>query len=339
MKQGLPGARALALPVTLSFLALTTVACSGKYVRPVGNEKVEATPERLIRGSYLVNQVCACGGCHTSRENGRLVEAERTDAFLGGGNIFVAKGMSDGIWIPNITPDVETGVGAWSDDELMRAIRDGVARDGRFLLPFMPFGAYQHMSDEDVRSIVAYLHTVPPYKQPKPRTENQLGLMPKLLFTKIGVQMHLPVHGVPPPDKKDQVKLGEYVATIGACSECHSLTKKGPRKRDDPQYLAGSEAPMEDPAFGKVWARNLTPDTETGLGKYHPLQIKQAIRDGKRLDGKRMAPPMAIMLPHYSGMAEEDLDAVVAYLKSIPPARHQVPERELVPAAKALYGD
>ena len=56
---------------------------------------------------------------------------------------------------------------------------------------------------------------------------------------------------------------------------------------------------MEDPAFGKVWARNLTPDVETGLGKYHALQIKQALRDA-RLIGKRMAPPMALMLPHHS---------------------------------------
>jgi mono/diheme cytochrome c family protein len=319
---------------------LAAGACGGKYVRPVTTEKVEATPERLVRGGYLVNQVCACGACHTSREHGRIAaEPERADAFLGGGNLFVAHDMSDGIWIPNITSDVETGVGGWSDDELMRVIRDGVAKDGHFLLPFMPFGAYQFMSDEDLRSIVAYLRTVPAYKQPKPRTENQLGLMPRLLFTKIGVQMHLPAHDVAQPDKKDQLKLGEYIATIGACSECHSLTKKGPRKRDDPQYLAGSEGPMEDPSFGKTWARNLTPDRDTGLGKYHAEQIKKALRNGTRLDGKRMAPPMSIMLPHYSGMAEEDMDALVAYLKSLPPARHQVPDRELVPAAKAIYGD
>jgi cytochrome c553 len=318
----------------------TLSGCGGKYVRPVGPEKVEATPERLIRGGYLVNQVCACGACHTTREHGNIAaEPERTDGFLGGGNLFVARGLSDGIWIPNITPDVETGVGAWSDDELMRVIRDGVARDGHFLLPFMPFGGYQVMSDEDVRAIVAYLRSVPAYKQPKPRAENQLGFMARLLFTKIGVQMHPPAHDVPPPDAKDPVKVGEYLTTIGACSECHSLTKKGPRKRDDPQYLAGSEAPMEGPSFGKVWARNLTPDQDTGLGKFHAEQIKQAMREGKRLDGKRMAPPMSIMLPHYSGMAEDDLGAIVAYLKSIPPARHQVPERELVPAAKAVYGE
>jgi cytochrome c553 len=324
----------------LGLVWLAAGACSGKYVRPVTSEKVDPTPERLVRGGYLVNQVCACGACHTTREHGHIAaEPERADAFLGGGNVFVANGMSEGIWIPNITPDVETGVGGWTDDELMRAIRDGVAKDGHFLLPFMPFGAYQFMSDEDLRSIVAYLHTVPAYKQPKPRSENQLGLLPRVLFTKIGVQMHLPAHDVAQPDKSDPLKLGEYIATIGACSECHSLTKKGPRKRGDPQYLAGSEGPMEDPSFGKTWARNLTPDQETGLGKYHAELIKQAMRNGTRLDGKRMAPPMSLMLPHYSGMAEEDLNALVAYLKSLPPARHQVPDRELVPAAKAIYGD
>lgn len=320
-------------------LALVAGACSGKYVRPVGAEKVEATPARLVRGGYLVNQVAACGGCHTTREHGNIAnEPERTDAFLGGGNTFVAEGMSEGIWIPNITPDVETGIGAWSDDELMRSIRDGVARDGHFLLPFMPFGAYQHLSDEDLRAIVAYLRTVPAYKQPKPRPENKLGLLPRLLFTKIGVQMHAPAHDVPPPED-DPVKKGEYLTTIAACAECHSLTKKGPRKREDPQYLAGSEAPMTDPGFGKVWARNLTPDKETGIGKYFPEQIKQSIRSGVRLDGKRMAPPMSIMIPHYSGIAEDDLDAIVAYLKAVKPARHQVPERELTAAAKAALGE
>jgi cytochrome c553 len=325
--------------VVLAVALALAAGCGGKYVRPITEEKVAVTSERLVRGGYLVNQVCACGACHTSREHGDIAtEPERTDAFLAGGNIYVAPGMTDGLWIPNITPDAETGVGAWSDDELMRAIRDGVTRDGRFMLPLMPFGAYQHLSDEDVRSIVAYLRAVPAYKQAKPRPENKLGLMARVLFTKIGVQMHAPVHDVPPPGD-DPVRKGEYLTTIAACAECHSLTKKGPRKRDDPKYLAGSEAPMSPPAFGKVWASNLTSDKETGLGKAFPDQIKKAIRTGTRLDGKRMAPPMATMIPHYSGIAEDDLDAMVAYLKSVKPSKHQVPERELTPAAKQMLGE
>ncbi|MDB4980788.1 MAG: cytochrome c [Myxococcales bacterium] len=321
--------------------ALATGGCGGKYIRAVTAERFEVTPARLVRGGYLVNQVCACGACHTTRAHGNIAsEPERTDAFLGGGNLVAAGGVSDGIWVPNVTPDVETGVGGWSDDELARAIRDGVARDGHFLLPFMPFDAYRHLSEEDVRSIVVYLRAVPAFKQPKARTENQLSLIPRLLFTKVGVQMHEPARDVPPPDPNDQAKLGEYIATIAACASCHSLTKKGPRAPEDPQYLSGSEGPFEDPSFGKVWARNLTPDKETGIGRFFPDKIKETIRTGVRFDGKRMAPPMSVMVPHYSGIAEDDLDALVVYLKkTVKPARHQVPPRELVPGVKAVYGE
>jgi mono/diheme cytochrome c family protein len=338
--------RAEAEPVTQRagvlaiMLFVTGLGCGGKYVRPVNGDKLEVTSERLVRGGYLVNEVCACGACHTTREHGDIAsEPERTDAFLGGGNLAVAPGLSDGVWIPNLTPDVETGVGAWSDDELVRAIRDGVARDGHFLLPLMPFDAYQAMSDDDVRAIVVYLRSVPAYKQPKPRPETQLGLVPRLLFTKVGVQMHAPVSDVAAPDLRDKVKRGAYVAALGACAACHSLTKKGPRKPDDPQFLTGSEGPFAAPAIGKVWAPNLTPDKETGLGRYQPDAIERALRTGVRLDGKRMAPPMSLLTPHLSGLSEDDLGALVAYLGSKKPARHQVPERELVPGVKATLGD
>jgi cytochrome c553 len=330
------GSTAIGSTVVGLVVAGATLGCAGKYVPGVGAEKIDSTPARLVRGGYLVNQVCACGACHTSREHGDLEsEPERTDAFLGGGNIMVAPGITDALWVPNITPDVDTGVGAWSDDELMRAIRDGVARDGHFLMPIMPYNAYQHMSDEDVRAVVAYLRSVPSYKQPRPRPALELGLVPRVLFTKIGVQMHAPARGVVAPGAGDKVELGAYVATLAACAECHSLTKKGPRKVDDPQFLAGSEAPFEDPAIGQVWARNLTPDKETGLGRYTTDQIEQAIRGGVRLDGKRMAPPMSVLVPHYSGLAQNDLDAVVAYLKSRPAATHLVPDRQLTPATQA----
>ena len=95
---------------------------------------------------------------------------------------------------------------------------------------------------------------------------------------------------------------------------------------------------MEERDVGKVWPRNLTPDKETGLGNYSAAQIKQALRDGKRLDGKMMAPPMSSLIPHFSGMTDEDLDAVVAYLLSLPAKKHKIHERELSPAAKKLVG-
>ena len=328
--------RLLPLSVVTALLAL---GCHGKYIRPVTSMPIERTGERLQRGSYLVNQVMLCPACHTSRANGNiLIEPERTDAYLGGGNIYADKGLGT-LWIPNLTPDPDTGLGRWTDDEIMRAIRDGVSADGHFLIPLMPFFSFQHVSDEDARSIVAYLRSIPPYKQPKPREENKLSFMQKMLFKVVGVQMHPPAADVAAPPTTDKVAYGHYLARIGACTECHSLTAKGPLPETDPLYLAGSEQVFEDPALGQTYPRNLTPDPETGLGNYDAAAIKQALRTGRRLDGKRMAPPMSVIIPHLSGLTDEDLDALVAYLKSVPPVRHKIADRNLAPALRRQLGD
>lgn len=316
-------------------VALPLAGCKGKYIRTTTTEKFEATPERLQRGQYLVNQVMSCGGCHTSRATGNIfLEGEQTDLFLAGGN-FVDDPQFGRLYVPNLTPDPD-GLGSWSDDQVLRAIRDGVDKDGRFMIPLMPFNNYQHLSDEDGKSVVAYLRSIPAAKAPRARVPNQVKFMPKVLFTTIGVQMHAPAANVPPPDRKDQVKYGRYVAEVAACTDCHSLTEKGPKTQDDPMFMAGSDVPFADPRLGKVYARNITPDLETGIGKYKPDDVKAALRSGNRLDGKKMAPPMSIVIPHISGMTDEDLDALVAYLLTLKPAKHAVPEPELTPEAAKL---
>lgn len=335
----LPHVLPVAAPLLAGALLLSAgTACHGKYVRPVSDEPIPADPERLQRGSYLVNQVLACGTCHTGRQSGNiLTEPERPDAYLGGGNVYADRGLGT-LWIPNITPDPETGIGRWKDDEILRALRDGVARDGHFLIPFMPYGAYQHLSDDDARAVVAYLRSVPPYKQTQSRRENELGFMQKLLFKTIGVQMHKPVEKVPHPTRANKLDYGHYLTRIARCSHCHSLTEKGPRPETDRLHLAGSEVGYQDARLGKVYPRNLTGDPETGLGRYDAAAIKAALRRGRRLDGKRMAPPMAAMVPHYAAMTEEDLDALVAYLKTLPATKHKVPERELVEPLRGQLG-
>ena len=327
------------MPWTLCLLAVLCVAgCHGKYVRPVSDEPIAPEPARLQRGSYLVNNVLFCGACHTSREHGNLLtESERTDAYLGGGNVYDDKGMGV-IWIPNITPDVETGIGAWKDDEILRVLRDGVAKDGHFLVPLMPFGAYQYLSDDDARAVVAYLRTVPPYRQAKPRQENNLGFMTKLMFKTIGVQMHKPIAGVTASDRANKHEYGHYLMRVAACGDCHSLTEKGPRPETDPLAFAGSDVPFEDPGLGKVYASNISSDPETGLGRYDAVAVKQALRNGTRLDGKKFAPPMSILMPHISGMTDEDMDALVAYMKTLPAAKRKQPERQLAEPLRAQLG-
>jgi len=324
--------RSMSLPSALVFVTVVASGCTAKYIRATTNENVTSTPERIARGGYLVNQAMACGACHTPREGGALLGGERADRYLAG-NAFELPSEGLALWIPNLTPDVETGLGGWSDDEIMRAIRDGVGRDGHLFFPMMPFSSYAHLADEDLRSIVAYLRSVPPLENPRTIAKNRVGVFVGFLVNR-GVMAHVPARDVPPPPRpeQDQVKYGEYVMRLGHCWECHSATGSGPRDLGEEGFFAGWDEAQTFPGVGKIYFRNLTPDRQTGLGKYTREQLKQALRAGKRLDGKPWAAPMSFFAPHLSGLSDEDLDALVAFMKSVPPYANEIPERVLEPA-------
>jgi mono/diheme cytochrome c family protein len=321
----------------MSLVLLLAAGCTSKYIRPTTPERVGASPELLARGNYLVNHVSSCGACHTPRVGGTWLGGERTDAFLAGGSIFDDEDAHFRVITSNITQDKATGIGAWTDDEILRAVRDGVSRDGRLLMPPMPFAAWATMSDGDARAIVAYLRTVPPVKNAVSRDVNHAPFMLRMA-TKLGAVHHRPAHDVKAPPASDRKAYGGYLARLGVCWDCHSLGKTGPSDDED-KLMSGSRMAMSEEDFGKVYARNLTPDRETGLGKYSAEQIKEALKTGRRLDGKLMAPPMSLVIPHLSTWNEEDLDALVAYLMSLEPIAHQVPERVLTPAARKLVAE
>ncbi len=314
----------------LALLATLVVWAAG-CTRGVPDEPVELTPARVARGAYLVNAVGICGACHTTRDTGHLVDPERADLPLAGGNVFESIQPRMRVWVPNITNDPDTGIGQWTDGEVMRAIRDGVGRGGRALLPAMPFESYRHLSDEDVRSIVAYLRTVPPLREPHRRVPDDLPPLARQLAW-LASHLRPAVHGVPDPPRSDEVKYGEYLAHAATCSDCHSLGSRGPRDDTD-RYFAGSDLPM--PEGGAVWAPNLTPDADTGIGGLSPGLVKRSLREPVNLDGSPMAPPMAGLTRHYGQMTEEDLDAVIAYLSTLRPVRQVVPIRRLKPEVEA----
>jgi mono/diheme cytochrome c family protein len=318
----------------LALLALLVVGCTGKYVRPTVPQPVNATPELVARGNYLVNSVAPCGACHTPRVGGNWLGGERTDAFLAGGSVFEDVDEGFKVVALNVSQDKETGIGAWTDDEIMRAIRDGVSRDGRLLTPPMPFLGWEKMSDDDARAIVAYLRTTPAVKNKVTRDQVKLPFMYKVAAS-LGAIHHKPSQNVKGPDRADKKAYGAYLAKIGVCWDCHSLGKTGPSDDED-RLFSGSRMALSEPEYGHIYARNLTPDPETGLGKYSADQIKQALKTGRRLDGKVMAPPMSLLIPHLSTWTDEDLDALVTYLKSLKPIKHQVPDPQLTPAAKKL---
>lgn len=316
--------------VALALLASTACGGASKHIRPTSDMTVDRSAAQVARGEYLVNGIAACGACHNGHADNDLLSPHVT-SLLGGGAV-LEEGDKIRLYVPNVTPDRETGLGDWTDDEILRAIRDGIRKDGTVLFPIMPYGAYAHVSDEDAHAIVAYLRSIPPAKPSSERIPVEAPGMLRMLVKK-GVTLHEPAMNVPQPNREDPVAYGSYLAQLGHCGECHSATARGPRSPDHPEYMAGSSIPFVT-QVGTVWAPNLT-----GLDRYTPDQIATALTEGTRFDGEVMMPPMSHFPPYLASLLPEDMAALVAYLRALPAVTHQVPPRQVTPFGAQWLAD
>jgi mono/diheme cytochrome c family protein len=311
---------------------LLTFACApsqkkiDSFTRPVDQHaKVESTPELVARGAYIANTIGVCVECHNGRPADLDYETqpERFNEFSDMFGGFTLENGSMVLSIPNITPDRQTGIGSWSDDEIRRAIRDGIHADGDKLLSFMPFMQYQYMSDGDVDALVAYLRSLQPVNKPRGETK-----LPFLIENVMLAQGHAPAVNVPEPDRADPIAYGRYLVQLGHCGECHTAGLEWNGAPDDPDYLTGSRFAFKEPT-GKYPAPNLTPDKETGIGNYTPEDLVRAIRTGTRLDGQMMQPPMGPFAEAYARATDEDLNAIALYLFSLEPVTLKQKKREI----------
>jgi mono/diheme cytochrome c family protein len=253
---------------------------------------------RLDRGRYLVESIAGCGNCHTP---------QGPDGPLPGKALAGGQAVQDPHFTAvsaNITPDPETGIGRWTDAQIARAIREGLRPDGSLIGPPMPFAQYRHMSDEDVAAIVSWLRHVPPVKNAVARTTYPFPLPPAY---------GPPVGHVPDVAPTDQSAYGRYLAgPMGHCIECHS--SPGAQGAPDTRNALGAGG-MEFPGpWGTSVAPNITP---TGLKRYSDAELKTIITTGVRPDGSHLKPPMGVA--YYARMSAADLDAIVTYLRSLPP--------------------
>lgn len=275
--------------VALAAMALWSVAAAAE------------TP--LERGAYLVRAIAACGDCHTQLgPDGRPAGPELAGgAPIHGGDTFVAQPG-------NITPDPQTGIGGWTDGELIKAIREGVRPDGSIIGPPMPIAMYRGISDNDVQAIVAYLRSVPPVSATQSESEYRMPLPDSY---------GPPVGSVPDVPRDDKVAYGAYLAgPLGRCIVCHTpMAGKPPRRDYDNQLGAGGFA--FDGAWGVSVSSNITPHPQDGLAAWTDEEIKRAITEGIGRDGTPLKPPMPFHF--YAAMSRDDLDAIVAYLRSLPP--------------------
>ena len=260
-----------------------------------------ASAETLTeRGFYLVTTVMACGNCHTPVGPAGPDQAK----FLAGGLTFDDKPFT--VTAPNITSDKATGLGEWTDAEIKAALVDGVRRDGTPLAPVMPSAFYKVLSPRDLDAIVAYLRTVTPIENSVPGPDYRAIIEAK------------PLPGAEKPILEaarngDVVTEGFYLTTIGHCMECHTRWTDG---HPDPIEGLGAGGREFPGPWGVSVASNIPPDPEAGIGAWSDAAVKKAITDGVTPDGSPLKPPMAY--PYYHGMLDADVDAIVAYLRTIP---------------------
>lgn len=261
-----------------------------------------AAQSMVERGKYLVEGIGGCGNCHTARGG------PMKGVTLAGGNRF---GNPKGPFVsysPNITPDKETGIGSWTDAQIATAIREGKRPDGSVIGPPMAIEFFKHISDDDVKAMVAYLRTVKPVKHKVPKSKY-----------KIPLHANAPVSGVVAPPKTDKVAYGKYLVTFGHCMECHSPMVRG---KVQVETMMGAGGRTFEGPWGESISANITPDKSTGIGNWTDAQIKRAITRGVRADGTKLRPPMCFRC--YAKMTSADLDAIIAYLHTIAPKKHDV---------------
>jgi Cytochrome c len=286
----------------------------GPRIRPTTSRKFESTPERLARGRYIFKFVSGCEDCHfphdTNKPGAPIIEGAESS-----GQEFLIDGVPAKLFAPNLTADPETGVATWTDDELGRAIREGVTREGRTMFPIMPYEDFRYMSDEDLASVVVYMRSLPAVKHSLP--ESVVFAPVKYLIRDVPRPITAPV---PPPDSSTAAARGAYLARLAACNGCHTPAKRGaPIPGMD---FAGGFV-MSGP-WGSVATANITPDP-SGISYYDEDLFREVMRTGMVRARK-----LNVLMPFnaYKGMTDGDISDIFAFLKTLKPVSHRVDNTE-----------
>jgi len=274
------------------------------------NKVKSYTSAQVARGKYLALNVSLCLGCHTPSLPDGL--RDKNKSFAGGRQFLSGK-----LWSPNITMDEATGIGKWTDKQIIEAIRNGIDDEGKPLLPNMPYYVFANMKKKDALTIIVYLRTeVKPIRNEIPeRAESIVPASPSPLLN----YAQLPGTG-----------KGKYLVTgVGLCSECHTVRIQEPGKPSDlarldlAKYLAGGRE--FNPKGYKSFSANITSDN-TGIALWKDKQIKAAIRDGKDIGGGQLCVPM----PKFSELTNADLNDIVKYLRKVPAINNIPPECQIL---------
>ncbi len=281
----------------------------GPRTRATNNREFERTPERLARGRYLVTGLMGCEICHTPKD-WKTHGAPNLPGMELAGQVIPVDNLPGTIIAANLTPDPETGAARWTDDQIARAIREGITHDGRTIFPMMPYSAYRNLSDEDAASIVVYLRSIAPVRNPLPPT--RVNFPVNYLIRGVPEPLTSPVSG--PGPQSSPLERGKYLATVG-CG-CHTPTDhKGPIPG---LAYAGGEV-LKGP-WGEVTSANITQDA-SGISYYDEAMFLQVMRTGY-VKARKLSSIMPF--GEFDNLTDDDLKAIFAYLHSLPNVKHTV---------------
>ena len=276
----------------------------------IASDAEAQTREQIARGKYVFGAAAGCG-CHTVPQQALNAGGRKYDGPFGT------------VYSSNITPDPATGIGKWTDEQIITATRAGRRPNGERLIPVHPYTVFNGMAEQDLKDVVVYLRSVPPVNRATPAKKISVPLFesvfrPAWLATFAAVE-------TPPSAPTSGVARGEYLTrAVSHCGECHT-----PRTMtmavDNTRFLAGN--PKGKGPEGSA-VPNITPDRETGLGSWSEEQITDYLETGNKPDGDVAGGLMAEVIQGssagYKDLTKADRQAIAKYLKSIPPIKNKI---------------
>ena len=282
----------------------------------LGRAEAEPSAETIALGKAL-SDTGDCGSCHT---------ADPAKPFAGGKRIDTPFG---GIYSANLTPDRDTGLGAWSDDDFVRALRFGVARDGSRYYPAFPYPHFTKMIRGDVLAIRAYLGTLPPVRNTPPPPQLLWPLNYRVLMRAWNVAFFRPGIFEPDQSKSAEWNRGGYLVEGAAhCGACHT-----------PKNFLGAEKRGQKYGGGPVdgwFAPRLDGADRSGLKSWSADDVAEYLQSGRNGKSHASGPMAEVVLNSTSRLSDADVRAIAVYLKDLPPG---MPEPTVTPPPAAQMAD
>jgi len=298
-----------------SLIAILLLVAAYIQFSPMPTYEVQAPDLKITPDSTLIAEgrrivMTTCVSCHRGADRKLSGQQWSHDEVFGT------------LWSANLTQHPTAGIGEYTDGELAFTIRTGIKRNGHFAGPFMVMPL---IADEDIAAVIAFLRSdaeeVQPSEQRQPPTA--LGFLGKMLYKVIFKPVPYASEAITAPPPTDKIAWGRYLATgKWECYRCHSAafeTNNDLKPEKSAGYFGGGN-PMEDPAHNRAVSANITPDPETGIGKWTEAQFGEAVRFGKRPDGTPLSP----LMPPMTALTDSEVSALWAYLQTVPPVKNAV---------------